>query len=49
MCDASCDETRCYSVVGDVVAYADDNHISQTFARSLMMYLGPHVLGAAAP
>ncbi|MBW9094609.1 acyltransferase [Microbacterium jejuense] len=44
---ALCDSDRCYQLVGDVVAYADDNHISESFARSLMPYLGPAILDGA--
>lgn len=39
MRDASCDSARCYAVVGDVLVYADYNHVSDSFARSLMPYL----------
>jgi peptidoglycan/LPS O-acetylase OafA/YrhL len=43
--DAYCDADRCYSVIGDVVVYADHNHISGTYSRTLMNYLGPLILG----
>lgn len=46
--DATCDATRCYSVVGDILAYADYNHISDSFARTLMPYLGPNLVGSPA-
>lgn len=39
--DAYCDDDRCYSVIGGVVVYADNNHLSGTWTRSLMTYLGP--------
>lgn len=42
--DAYCDDVTCYSVVGGVVVYTDDNHISDTWARSLMPYVGERVL-----
>ncbi|MBW9111864.1 acyltransferase family protein [Microbacterium ureisolvens] len=42
--EATCDADRCYGLVGDVVVYADDNHVSETFARSLMRYLGPALM-----
>ncbi|MFK4853265.1 acyltransferase family protein [Microbacterium sp. ZW T6_19] len=45
---SSCDAERCYGVVGDVVVYADDNHVSETFARSLMPYLGPALIDGVA-
>jgi hypothetical protein len=41
--DAFCDSTKCYSVIGSVVVYADRNHISGTYARTLMPYLGPQL------
>lgn len=41
---SSCDGQFCYGVVGDVIVYADDNHVSETFARSLMPYLGPSLM-----
>lgn len=37
--DSVCDGQRCYGLVGDVVVYADDNHVSETFARTLAPYL----------
>jgi len=43
--DAFCDAERCYAVVGGVVVYADHNHISGSYSRSLMPYLGPRILG----
>lgn len=42
--DAYCDAQRCYAVVGGFVVYADHNHISGSYSRSLMPYLGPLVL-----
>jgi peptidoglycan/LPS O-acetylase OafA/YrhL len=41
--DAFCDLTRCYSVIGNVVVYADSNHLSGTYSRTLMPYLGPRI------
>lgn len=43
--DAYCDAQTCYSVIGGVVVYADHNHISGSYSRSLMPYLGPLILG----
>lgn len=45
MQEAVCDSTRCYSVVGDVVVYADDNHIGRTFARTLAPYITAELRG----
>ncbi|GGL04935.1 acyltransferase [Salinibacterium xinjiangense] len=41
--DGFCDETTCFSVIGGVVVYADNNHIGGTYARTLMQYLGPQL------
>lgn len=46
--DAYCDSVTCYSVVGGVVVYTDDNHISDTWARSLVPYVGKQVLDGIA-
>ncbi|WP_434923084.1 acyltransferase family protein [Glutamicibacter sp. PAEs-4] len=35
MNDQLCEEDRCYSVVGGIVAYWDHSHLSETFAGSL--------------
>ena len=45
--EATCDAQRCYGLVGDVIVYADDNHVSETFATSLMSYLGPALIDGA--
>ena len=42
--DAYCDNSLCYAVIGDVVVYTDDNHVSDTWARSLIPYIGPRIL-----
>lgn len=42
--DAFCDETRCYAAIGGVVVYADHNHITSTYARTLLPYIGPQLL-----
>lgn len=42
--DAYCDTDTCYSVIGDVVLYADWNHLSGTYSRTVMSYLGPSLL-----
>ena len=33
--DVYCDATRCPAVIGNVVVYRDENHITATFARTL--------------
>ncbi|MDR6904645.1 peptidoglycan/LPS O-acetylase OafA/YrhL [Agromyces sp. 3263] len=44
--DAYCDESTCYTVIGGVVVYADDNHVSHTYAMSLAPFLGARVESA---
>ena len=46
MTDAFCDEQRCYAVIGGVVVYADERHVSGTYSRTVLDYLGPQVLAA---
>ncbi|MDH6182038.1 peptidoglycan/LPS O-acetylase OafA/YrhL [Microbacteriaceae bacterium SG_E_30_P1] len=43
--DAFCDDERCYSVIGGVVVYPDHNHITGTYSRTLMPYLGSLLTG----
>jgi peptidoglycan/LPS O-acetylase OafA/YrhL len=38
-----CDETRCHSVIGGIVAWADENHVIGYFARTLAPYLDPAI------
>jgi peptidoglycan/LPS O-acetylase OafA/YrhL len=38
-----CDARRCHALIGGVVVYFDDHHITTTFARSLGPYLGAAV------
>ncbi|MGO1316374.1 MAG: SGNH hydrolase domain-containing protein [Cellulomonadaceae bacterium] len=37
--DLFCDVARCYTVVGNVLAYNDDNHITATFSETLAVPL----------
>jgi len=46
MTDAFCDSATCYSVIGGVVVYADERHVSTTYSKSIMPYLGPRILAA---
>lgn len=43
-----CTETRCPAVVGGIIAYADFNHLSATFSRTLAPYLGAAMLRTMA-
>ena len=38
-----CDAAACHSVIGGVVTYFDDHHLTATFSRSLAPYLGAAV------
>jgi hypothetical protein len=38
-----CTATRCHTVVGGVVAYSDERHLTKTYTRSLAPYLGPRI------
>ena len=44
--DAFCDGQRCYAVIGGVVVYADERHVSGTYSRTVLNYLGPQLLRA---
>ena len=44
--DLFCTDGRCLSYIGGVVAYADSNHISGTYARSLAPEMGDRLLAA---
>lgn len=36
----TCDERECHAVVGGVVVYFDDNHLTGTYSRTLAPYVG---------
>ncbi|GEP47958.1 acyltransferase [Microbacterium saccharophilum] len=44
--DLFCTDGTCMSYIGGVVAYADSNHVSGTYARSLAPILGDRLLAA---
>ncbi|WP_104107140.1 acyltransferase family protein [Nocardioides sp. 616] len=44
--DRLCTEDRCPLVIGGVIVYADFNHMSATFNRSLAPYLEPYLVRA---
>ncbi|GAB3037021.1 acyltransferase [Nocardioides flavus (ex Wang et al. 2016)] len=46
--DRICREDVCPAVIGGVIVYADFNHLSATFSRTLAPYLEPAVLRAMA-
>lgn len=37
--DRFCDETTCYPVVGDMIVYSDNSHLSGDYATALVPYL----------
>lgn len=41
--DFFCDAEVCHAAIGDVVAYYDDHHIAETFARTLAEFVGPRL------
>jgi hypothetical protein len=41
---ALCDETMCFDVVGGVITYFDQGHMTTTFARTLTPYLEPLIV-----
>ncbi|MDZ5660154.1 acyltransferase family protein [Nocardioides sp. S-58] len=44
--DHICTDTRCPAILGGIITYADFNHLSATFSRTLAPYLGPAMLAA---
>jgi len=46
--DHYCDADECGAVIGGVAVYADVNHITETFARTLQPYLGQELDAAYA-
>ncbi|KQZ23336.1 hypothetical protein ASD43_02385 [Microbacterium sp. Root553] len=44
MTDFFCDSTDCFAVIGDVIVYADSNHVSGTYARTLASFLGDRIM-----
>jgi hypothetical protein len=44
--DALCDSERCPAVLGGVVVYFDDSHISATFSKTAIRYLKPSLAQA---
>ncbi|MEY4349190.1 MAG: hypothetical protein RL719_487, partial [Actinomycetota bacterium] len=44
--DVYCDASVCPPVIGHVVVYRDDNHLTNTFTRTLAPYLEPSIIAA---
>lgn len=38
--DAFCDEEMCYAVIGNVIVYRDEHHITSLFSKTMAQYLG---------
>lgn len=47
--DYFCTETTCPAIIGGVIVYADFNHMTATFSRSLAPFLEPYVLESLPP
>jgi len=41
--DYFCDQTTCFSVIGNIIVYRDDNHITATYAKTLALPLKGHL------
>ena len=46
MTDYFCDETSCPPVIGNVIVYMDDSHITSTYSRTLVPMLSRKLAGA---
>ncbi len=44
--DVYCDTNRCFAVIGNAIVYRDDNHLTDTFARSLSALIEPRLKAA---
>jgi len=44
--DVYCDASVCPPVIGHVVVYRDDNHLTNTFTRTLAAYIEPSIVAA---
>ena len=47
--DAFCDHRWCPAVIGNVLVYADSNHMTPTFARTLVPLLQERLAAALGP
>ena len=41
--DYFCDQTTCYPVIGNIIVYRDNNHITATYAKTLALPLKKHL------
>lgn len=41
--DYFCDQTTCYPIIGNIIVYRDDNHITATYAKTLAIPLKEHL------
>lgn len=41
--DGFCDKERCYSVIGNIIVYRDDNHITASYMKTLAPLLKPYL------
>lgn len=41
--DAFCDNEMCYAVIGNIIVYRDEHHITNLYAKTMADYLGEHL------
>jgi peptidoglycan/LPS O-acetylase OafA/YrhL len=46
--DVYCDQSKCFSVIGNAIVYRDANHLTSTFTRTLARFLSPYIQKAVA-
>jgi hypothetical protein len=44
-----CDRTFCHALIGGVVVYFDEHHLTATYAVTLARAVGPQLAGLLAP
>jgi hypothetical protein len=43
-----CDPTECPSVVGNVLVYFDEHHLTSTYSKTMVPYLAPQLFSSSA-
>jgi hypothetical protein len=46
--DVFCDAENCFPVIGNVIVFRGDNHLTNTFTKTLAPYIEPYLLNALA-
>ena len=49
MTEYFCNEASCLPVIGNVIVYVDDSHITSTYSRTLVPMLSRKLAGALPP